>query len=32
MEAGMNTPETHVVTYLIAWWHHNCDTSQVTTV
>jgi len=28
----MNTPQYHVITYLIAWWRHNCDTSQITTV
>jgi len=32
MEKRMNTPQSDVITYLIAWWRHNYDTSQVTTV
>jgi len=25
----MNTPQSHVITYLIAWWHHNCETLHI---
>jgi len=33
METGMNTLESHVIyLYFIAWWRHNCDTSQVKTL
>jgi len=31
METGMNTPLSHEI-YLLAWWRHNCVTSQVMTV
>ena len=31
---GMNNPQSRqsYVIYLLAWWCHNCDTSQITTV
>jgi len=29
METGMNTLQSHVITYLIAWWRYNCETSHV---